>query len=124
MGRIVTCYFFHFSPFPTTRLSHIRPFSRPKLVTCLLVPVNSFLWLRQLEPVLCLGFEVLTPAARWFLARLIFGSEDGSDTLPRNSGLHTTARHYIPEDGNILLNLIPSLSGHEAIYSHPRVFMA
>jgi hypothetical protein len=39
--------------------------------------------------------------ARWFLARLIFGHEDGCHTLHRNVGLFTEyAVSNIPEDGN------------------------
>jgi hypothetical protein len=42
-----------------------------------------------------------SPAARWFLARLIFHFEDGGDTFLRNVGSHTDTRRYIPKDGNI-----------------------
>jgi hypothetical protein len=41
------------------------------------------------------------PAARWFLALLIFGPDDGSNTFLRNVGSHRTTRRYIPEDSNI-----------------------
>jgi hypothetical protein len=43
----------------------------------------------------------LAAIALWFLARLIFGSESGSDTFSETSVHMRTARRRIPEDGNI-----------------------
>jgi hypothetical protein len=37
------------------------------------------------------------PAARWFLARLIFNPEDGSDKFFRNVGVHKNYMALYPE---------------------------
>jgi hypothetical protein len=37
------------------------------------------------------------PATLWFVARLIFGPEDGDNTLFRNVGSHTDSQRYIPK---------------------------
>jgi hypothetical protein len=41
----------------------------------------------------------LATCSRWFLARLIFNSEDGGDTFLRNVGSYTYYTALIPEDG-------------------------
>jgi hypothetical protein len=46
------------------------------------------------------------PAARWFLAGLIFDPEDGGDTFHRNVGPHTDYTALYPRRGQHSLSLM------------------
>jgi hypothetical protein len=52
------------------------------------------------------------PAARWFLARLIFDPEDGSDTFFRNVGSHTDYTALYPIFSTTIIQHTPCTYVH------------